>query len=391
MESMVTPAWFYSTIAQASAAIIGLTIAFTISTHLSRRERRRRRTDKARNEAIQFKQKYQPLLESIARDIQQETQINVDETRYELEDVSTVESWADDSHDPVSGRIWALTSGISNILSDFTLLSAEPTRNQLETMQNAVQELEYNLLYRDCGNDRAFYTEITGQQPEDADGFYYHDDILGDDESISAWLDRNRRSRDENIAGARASDLTGKNIFSLATIMEILEADLDDFGVSVVESDMTADFLQQDFGTHVLSTSLKLAAFGIFFPILFLVSTPDISLPAEVVTVIPTVIFDVLNGIHMVLNFSAQITIVCLSAFYTLRLFTIMRIDMETTVPTMGQLLDVDSEEEEEESENTQKKSSTSRILHLLRYISFMAQIRALPKSLRDEINENSG
>jgi hypothetical protein len=383
---MVTPAWFYSTIAQASAAIIGLTIAFTVSTHLSRRERRRRRTDKAREEAIELKQRYQPLMDTIARTIKENADINVDNTRYELEDVSSVESWASNKNAPISAQIWALTSGISQTLSDFTVLSAEPTREQLAKLQNAVQELEYTLLYRDNGNDKTLYTEITGQPPEEAEGFYYHDDILEDTERISAWLDRNRRTRDENIAGARPSDLTGKNIFSLTTIMEILDSDLDNFGVNAVESDLTADFLQRNFGSHVLSTSTRLAVFGIFLPILFLISPPDLSLPMWIVEVIPSTVFDVIDGAQTLLNLLAQITILSASAFYTVRLFTIMRLDMNTTVPTMGELLGVEDENESEaESDST---PDNPQFTGLLRYVVQWVQVKSLPKNLQDEVRE---
>lgn len=383
---MVTPAWFYSTIAQASAAIIGLTIAFTVSTHLSRRERRRRRTDKVREEAIELKQRYQPLMDTIARTIKEATDISVDNTRYELEDVSSVESWASNKNAPVSAQIWALTSGISHILSEFTILSAEPTREQLEKLQNAVQELEYSLLYRDNGNDRILYTEITGQPPEEAERFYYHDDILEDADRISAWLDRNRRTRDENIASARPRDLTGKNIFSLVTIMEILDSDLDNFGVNAVESDLTAGFLQRNFGSHVLSTSARLAVFGIFLPILFLISSPDLSLPMLVVEVIPSSVIDVIDGAHILLNLLAQLTILSASAFYTIRLFTIMRLDMNTNVPTMAKLLGVDGEgESNNESDST---SDNPQLTKLLRYVVQWAQVKSLPKDLQDEVRE---
>lgn len=383
---MVAPAWFYSTIAQASAAIIGLTIAFTVSTHLSRRERRRRRTDKAREEAIELKQRYQPLMDIIARTIKENADLNVDNTRYELEDISAVESWANNKGVPVSAQIWALTSGISHTLSDFIVLSAEPTREQLEKLQNAVQELEYSLLYRDNGNDRILYTEITGQPPEEAEGFYYHDDILADADRISAWLDRNRRTRDENIVGARPDDLTGKNIFSLVTIMEILDSDLDKFGVNAVESDLTADFLQRNFGSHVLSTSARLALFGIFLPILFLISSPDLSLPMRVVEAIPSTVFDVIDGSHILLNLLTQITILSASAFYTVRLFTIMRLDMNTTVPTMGELLGVDDgDKSSAESDTT---SEDGRLEILLRYVIQWAQVKSLPKDLQDEVQE---
>jgi hypothetical protein len=325
-------------------------------------------------------------MDTIARTIKENAGVNVDNTRYELEDVSSVESWASNKNAPVSAQIWALTSGISHILSDFTVLSAEPTRDQLAKLQNAVQELEYSLLYRDNGNDRILYTEITGQPPEEADGFYYHDDILEDADRISAWLDRNRRTRDENIAGARPEDLTGKNIFSLVTIMEILDSDLDSFGVNAVESDLTADFLQRNFGSHVLSTSARLAVFGIFLPMLFLISSPDLSLPMQVVEAIPSIFFDVIDGSHILLNLLAQITILSASAFYTVRLFTIMRLDMNTTVPTMGELLGVDDGEESSTEPDT--TSDNGRLARLLQYVVQWAQVKSLPKDLQDEVQE---
>ncbi len=388
---MISPEWYYSTIAQASAAIIGLTIAFTVSTHLSRRERRRRRTDKAREEAVDLKQKYQPLMDTIARTIKDSSDIDYDNIRYELEDVSSVEDWASDQINPVSARVWALTSGISYVLSDFSLLSAEPSRDQIEILQNAVEELEYNLLYRDNGNDRILYSELMDQPIEEADNHYYFDDILDENERISAWLDRNRRTRDENIAGARPNDLTGKNIFSLVTIMEIVDAELDDFGINVVESDLTADFLQRDFGTYVLSTSMKLASFGIFLPVLFLISLPDFSLPVWVVEQIPSTIFDAIDIGDALLHLAAEIIIFVMTSFYTLRLFTIMTIDMNTTVPTMSDLLG-NSDKADQDGESNQETDDTrlTELVKLAQYVIRWAQIKSLPTELQESMRGGS-
>jgi len=387
---MISPEWYYSTIAQASAAIIGLTIAFTISTHLSRRERRRKRTDEAREEAVALKQKYQPLMDTIARTIKDSSNIDSSNTRYELEDVSSVEEWASDQNNPVSARIWALTSGISHVLSDFSLLSAEPSRNQIEILQNAVQELEYRLLYRNNGNDETLYTEVVGRPIEEADNHYYSDDIFEENDRISAWLDRNRRTRDENIAGARPSDLTGKNILSLVTIMEIIDADLDEFGVNAVESDLTADFLQQNFGTYVLSTSMKLAAFGIFLPILFLISLPDFSLPMWAIERIPSIIFDAIDIGDALLHLAMELIIFIMTSFYTLRLFTIMVIDMNTTVPTMAELLGESDEDEQDNESDLDTESTKSDVIQLIQRYIQLAQFKSLPTELQDSIRGGS-
>jgi len=193
---MVSSAWFYSSIAQASAAIIGLTIAFTISTHLSRRERRRRKTDEAREEAVELKQKYQPTLDTIAETFRNHTDFEPNSGRHELDDVAAVEPWASEMNAPVSARIWALTSGMSNIISDYSRLSGEISHEQLTTLHEAVQELEYGIFRRNAGPDEELYTEITGQDPEDADGHYYFDDILDENDRLESWLERHRRARE---------------------------------------------------------------------------------------------------------------------------------------------------------------------------------------------------
>lgn len=382
---MVAPSWFYSTIAQASAAIIGLTIAFTISTHLSRRERRRKGTDEAREEASDLKQKYQPLMDTIARTIRTSAGFTVDNPRYELENVSSVESWANDKETPISARVWALTSGISYILSDFSLLNPETARDQIELLHKAVQELEYSIFHCDNGNDRLLYSEIMNQDSEEADGHYYFDDILDEPDGITAWLDRNRRTRDENIAGARATDLTGENIFSLGVIAEILDADLDDFVISAVESDLTADFLSTDFGSHVLRTSMKLATFGIFLPILFLITSPDLALPRWGVRAIPPFIFNFIDSSHLLLNLVAQFTILFATAYYTLRLFMIMWIDMRTTVPTMGGLLGIDDEDDSNEADSD---TSSTGLEGPLQGVIGWIQLWSLPPSIRENLRD---
>ena len=177
---MVSSAWFFSTLAQATAAIIGLTLAFTVSTHLSRRERRKARTDELRKELADLREKYQYVLDTMSRALRDsDARFNTSGIRFDLTDEQNdIEQWAAQQPDSETARAWAYTSGAAAILSDIDVLSEYTLdREELSQLNGAATELK-NLFARGGGIDETLYRQITQTDAGSVPSDYYFEDIF---------------------------------------------------------------------------------------------------------------------------------------------------------------------------------------------------------------------
>lgn len=376
---MVSSAWLFSTLAQATAAIIGLTIAFTISTHLSRRERRKARTDDLREELADLREQYQYVLDTMSRALEQsDARFNTSSARFDLTDEqSDVEQWAAQQPDSTTARAWAQISGAAAILSEIDVLSEYTLdRKQFSELNGAATVLK-ELFMRRGGTDETLYREITQIGIGPIPSNYYFEDILDEHDRVENWWNRYSTTRHDNLAGIKPNDpaFTGKNLFSWAMLFEDMERDGIETGSHAVGTEVTADFMSPQFVERVIWTNIKLGFVGVFLPSLFLISSPSATPPTQVVDAIPTWIFD-LAWITDWGTIAIQAALLALTAYYSLVLFLIMYLDVHYEVPTMASALGIRAE---------QRKPTSWRERWVFRVLAFALDLDSDASESSDE------
>ena len=332
-----SPAWFFSTLAQATAAIVGLTIAFIITTHMSRREYIRRRTDRIHEDTIRLREKYHGVFDTMAHLLREECDFSYAQVRFDLD--NEIDEWAENQEDPAAARVWAYVSGVAQILTDIeSAYSPELDNEDFGRLNRAGRNLPSSLDV--MGSGQGVYVQVTNTSSEPPSGFHV-EDIFEDHDRIRSWLSRNTTEDHDHTAGvAPDPDLfSGKNIFSWATISEEFERDITLLTSKTPSTDVTDNFTSPNFARRVLITDAKLAVVGIFLPLLFLVSSPDVSLPQLISQFI-----EGLSDWSWVVDWSTivlEVILLATSGRYTAGLFVLMLVDLGYTPPsTMRDLLE---------------------------------------------------
>ena len=224
-----------------------LTIAFTISTHLSRRERRRKRTDDLKRETIEFSEKYQPILDTIAEILRTEGKFTPSNVRYDLINNSNPKQWADNQRDSKVAIAWAYVSGISDLLDDIDYLDAELSSKQISEMNNAARELTTNVIHPETDSSKEVYRSLKNTPIGPLRENYIFHDFLDEKDRINAWLDRYLTARHSNRITFTGYDerFSGKNIYSIYTatchrMVLVIAHGYRDGGSKTVESILTA-------------------------------------------------------------------------------------------------------------------------------------------------------
>jgi len=322
-----TQAWLFSALAQATAAIVGLTIAFTISSYTTRREYVLDRTDKYRDEIIEFKGKYQYVFDNMSTTLKEDSTFHYDKVRFDLND--DAENWAEDQLDPKTAEAWAYISGIADILSEVDPnLDPDMTREQVGTINQGSEKL---LGYFANGTDvsKEIYREVV-ELSEDSDvpEEYYYEDIFDEGRRVESWLSRFLTTKYDNQVATKPGDmpLSGQNFYSWATLFEELDRDAKHIASRSVGTDVN-DFLNQEFSTNIIITNIKLSIVGIFIPLLLLVSSPGAKWPEFIASYVP---YSLLSW----LLYPVEILLVFAVVYYTSHLFHYMLVDLNYEVPT---------------------------------------------------------
>lgn len=333
-----SPAWLFSTLAQATAAIVGLTIAFTISSYTTRKQYVLERTDRYRDEIIDFKEKYQYVFDNMARSLKEKSSFSYSSVRFNLEE--DIESWADQQPDSKTAEVWAKISGIADVLSDVDPnLDPEMTRQQVGKINQVSEELPAHFGTGTDSAEQLFRELGSVSQDENLPDNYYFEDVIDEGRRVESWLSRHLTSRFDNQVATKPGDmpLSGKNFYSWATLFEELDRDAKHLASRSVGTEVD-DFLNREFSTNIIITDLKLSLVGIFIPSLFLISSPSANWPIIITKFIP---YSLLSW----LLYPVEILLVAFVAYYTVKLFAYMLIDLNYKIPTtMADALGVNGE-----------------------------------------------
>lgn len=237
---MADAPWFFSTLAQVSATIVGFIVAFSAGLYPLERQRREDRTDRLRNALINFRNDYFKIIRSlslIAHDGDVTTQgylkdfgKDVEELREDIEE-DTGQRGED------SPIIWAHLYRIQELLekvdaeNDFLLTSEE-----LDILGDSIQWL-YSYFNVANEDNQQFYYELSDLVNENQipDG-YYHDDVydsgagaVNSGNDVRIWITAESDGRHREWAGYSQNDsgISGKNLFSYATVLEYIHQDIE--------------------------------------------------------------------------------------------------------------------------------------------------------------------
>lgn len=283
---MVAPEWFFSTLAQASAAIVGFIVALAAIVYSLERQRRDNRSDRLREALIRFKNRYYRVVRAIsllAHEGGVTTKPYLKEMDFETDALHEKVSRDSDQRGELAPIFWAHARRVLKILDrvnpegDYLLTAGEldALRKSIYWMKICVQigGVLWEQLYRDLTNQtsvdvgRSQYREdtIRAQDPTDPGNI------------IERWLKHDSGGEHREWAGYSDDDagLTGQNMFSLATVLQYLSYDIEE-----IEARRVGTLVDYNPNINkVLAGVAFMTVVGVFIPSIFLMTTPTASWP----------------------------------------------------------------------------------------------------------------
>ena len=324
---MAEPAQLFSTLVQAAATVIALTLGFASTLYDSRIDSIQEKTDVVRAKFVNLRDKYQSVADSMALKLQEQgdfddpTRDNIDPGEwmdqygaeqtaamvlYESQridmSVEDINDWAENQSDTQTARAWALLKNISGILNDITDLSGNLIdRDQFHELRDSVSGLE-DLFNPGSDENDELYRELTG---EESGSGHHVESIFDESEVLTNWLNNHIEEIDERREGWSSIEphADGTNITSFGVIIGELKIDVFQTVGKMPGSSLLPQSDPVARTTKFLSFTAGLGVFGILLPLLFLI-TPSgilqIRLPlwafqlAQAIFIIGSIIFSFL-------------------------------------------------------------------------------------------------
>lgn len=360
---MASPAWFYSTIAQAAAAIIGFAIAFTISTYVSRRERMNRLTDEFKDHGREIQERYYYTFEHMSDLIQDMGNFSPPSERFNLakeNGAEELEQWANDQCDTQMARAWGYISSVLDLLDKVVSPVDEETKEQLGGLNTAAEFLHRELFNRShyhAAED--IYREIKGLSEDDDIHGYYTQDIFDDHGEIENWLHQHLSQRSAtSFAVGPPSTFSGQDLASWHMVLDEFRYDIRNLSNESIGTRASEDIVTPGFIESVLYICLGLGIFGVALPLLILIYPNGPILPTNSLP-----IYIISEWIANIVTLLLQLFILLPSLIFSGMLFYIMLVDANVTIPsTMVELLSVgDEKPSDEDSKSDQRPNGITR------------------------------
>lgn len=294
---MVAPQYFFSTLAQASAAIVGFVIAVAAALYSLERQRVERRTDEYRDALAEFKNRYGFALSTLDSMLEGEGGETTHKMTDDLSlDNDELEELVREEYDkkPVTSLYLA---HVRRILGLFHRIGPENdyllSLDELDTLRESVYWMYiqfYNLGDEPNSAIKEFIKETTGkhysEHEESADITLFGDgeDVTGlNPFQLQQWFEERRTVESEilrptpdedDALGIQGEYITGDNFWSIKILSEYLH---NDFQKVCREAAGTA--IDYESGIRpVVKVSTYLILVGVIFPTMFLLSSP-VTLP----------------------------------------------------------------------------------------------------------------
>ena len=195
---MVNSAWFFSTLSQATAAIVGLLVSARLIQYQLERQRRERRTEDLREETKEFEEKFGDVISPMAGAFFENADLLIESTPslYEIHTLSSDElnlEIAMESSKPVVTLYWAHMVRVNHVLMEDIHPSPDPERHYLlseegfGTLRDSIKWLKTNMDQRSAFIEY-LYTDL-GMEADSP----YTANVLDVDmprESLHEWLQR---------------------------------------------------------------------------------------------------------------------------------------------------------------------------------------------------------
>jgi len=290
--------WFFSTLAQSTAAIIGFTIALAAALYTSRLEKIRHQTESLRDQLIEIQDEYRPVLSGISTTILEDGEFSTGEITPDIDaqaivddsqdmeeaaariqylssglnaTTEEIQEWAREQQDEKAALLWAHNKRTIGLLDEISPLTENLlTPDQMGELMDSVRSMKGIL---DANNEsaEALYQEITG---DEAGRGFHTEDIFSETESVERWIDRNLQDYNRRHVGFEIPDsiATGQNISNWATMYEEFERDLGLAGGNAIGSKIISN-PRSDIKEFLRYAAL-LGIVGIFIPLMFLIVSP---------------------------------------------------------------------------------------------------------------------
>lgn len=291
--------WFFSTLAQSTAAIIGFTIALAAALYTSRLEKIRHQTESLRDQMIEIQDEYRPVLSGISTTILEDGEFstgeitpNIDaqeiiEDSRDMEEAAAriqylssgldatpdkIEEWARKQPDEQAALLWAHNKRTLGLVDEISPLTENLlTPEQMGELMDSVRTMK-NLLDANSESAETLYEEIT---EDDAGRGFHTEDIFSETDSVERWIDRNLQDYNRRHVGFEIPDsiATGQNISNWATMFEEFERELGLAGGNALDSKIISN-PRSDI-KEFLTYAAVLGVVGVFIPLMFLIVSPD--------------------------------------------------------------------------------------------------------------------
>lgn len=311
---MAAPQYFFSTLAQASAAIVGFVIAIAAALYSLERQRVERRTDEYRDALVEFKNRYGFALSTLDSMLEREGGKTTHEMTDDLSlDNDELEELVREEYDekPVTSLYLA---HVRRILGLFNRIGPENdyvlSLDELDALWESVYWMYiqfYNLGDEPNSAIKEFIKETTGkhysEHEESADIT-----LFGDSGSVTGyspfqlqkWFEERRTVESEvlrptpdedGVLDVRDEYITGDNFWTIKILSEYLHND-----VQKVRREAFGTVIDYDSGIRpVVKVSAYLILLGVILPTMFLFSSPILIPPwlilaSQVVLLLGTVV-----------------------------------------------------------------------------------------------------
>jgi len=265
---MTDPSWFFSTLAQSIASIVGLIIAIGTVIYQLDRTSRRNRTNKLRNKMRDLQNEYKPAVKSSMDLLKQpyDDPINVDINRDDDLSVDKIEQLVSKENEEYDARkeVWMYCNYILNLLDRITEESEESglfllSEHELNELLKSSERVA-NLIYKGENTVQTSIEQNTNKQnisvqsslfnPEDTDYI-----------NMNSWFDQHFNNYDQERC------LDGTDLLSISNLFNELQKELQLINIESKHSSLKSGIDMK----KMLIPTLLLLLFGVITPIITII------------------------------------------------------------------------------------------------------------------------
>lgn len=297
---MPEPAQLFSTLVQAAATVIALTLGFASTLYDSRIDNLQETTNDLRSEFVDLRDKYQSVASSMALKLRE--QGDFDDPRHEDLDpqewmdqygaeqttamllhksqridmsVEEINEWAEGEPDTQAARAWGLLLNVSGILNNITELNSNILDiKQFHELRDSASTLD-DLFDARSDENKELYQDLTDNEP---DSGYPTESIVEESETLVNWLDNHIDEIDERMEGwsSLKPHADGTNLVSFAMVTEELKINVFETVGKILGSALMPSSDPVATLNRILCYAVGLGIFGVFLPLLFLITPSNV-------------------------------------------------------------------------------------------------------------------